>query len=263
MSNCPCPSGTRVPFFLIHLSLVAATVVVNGVNIRFNKAVLATGGYPSLVPMHGIEELCYLNKHPGDAPRPYVMTNETFFNMTQQPKRLAVIGTGVIGMEMAQAMQRLGTNVTVMGRGRILTREDVDHCEIIQSQLEKEGAVFMLSVSEFVSIETTGKILDNSLPEMLIKFRQFVDGEISEGVIFVDAVLVATGRLPNVSGMNLDAAGIEYDTRSGIKVNDWLQTTNSKIYAAGDCCSAFKFTHGECVSDTTQTGRLVATWNSS
>jgi pyruvate/2-oxoglutarate dehydrogenase complex dihydrolipoamide dehydrogenase (E3) component len=76
-----------------------------------------------------------------------------------------------------------------------------------------------------------------------------------ENEIFVDAVLVATGRLPNVSGMNLDAAGVEYDTRLGIRVNDWLQTTNSKIFAAGDCCSAFKFTHGECFTNSVRIGK--------
>lgn len=245
--------------FLVHYFLpIVATVTVNGENIRFNKAVIATGGYPSLVSMLGINELFSLNKHPGDTPRPYVMTNETFFNMTHQPKTLVVIGPGVVGIEMAQAMQRLGTEVTVMGRsGRILPREDIDFCNIIQSQLEKEGVVFKLSVSEFVSIELTGKVLDNGLPEMMIKFRQEVDDKVSEAVIFVDAVLVATGRLPNVSGMNLDDAGVEYDMRLGIKVNDWLQTTNPKIFAAGDCCSAFKFTHGECAVSPVRTGQFI------
>jgi pyruvate/2-oxoglutarate dehydrogenase complex dihydrolipoamide dehydrogenase (E3) component len=244
--------------FLIHFLLIVATVTVNGENIRFNKAIIASGGYPSLISMHGINELFSLNKHPGDMPRPHVMTNETFFNMTHQPKTLMVIGPGVVGIEMAQAMQRLGTEVTVMGRsGRILPREDIDLCNIIQSQLEKEGVVFKLSVSEFISIELTGKVLDNGLPEMMIKFRQEVDDKVSEAVIFVDAVLVATGRLPNVSGMNLDDAGVEYDMRLGIKVNDWLQSTNPKIFAAGDCCSAFKFTHGECVVSTVRIGQCI------
>ena len=235
----------------MHFLSILASVVVNGEHIRFNKAVLATGGSPSLIPMQGIDGLFSRNKHPGDSPRPYVMTNETFFNMTKQPERLVVIGPGVIGIEMAQAMQRLGTKVTVMGRsGRILSREDADLCKVIQSQLEKEGVVFRLSVSTFESIGMTGEVLDNGLPEMLIKFRQEVDSKVADATICADAVLVAVGRLPNVCGMNLDAAGVEYDTRLGIKVNDLLQTTNPKIFAAGDCCSAFKFTHGECALGT-------------
>ena len=231
----------------MHFMSTLASVVVNSEHIRFNKAVIATGGSSSLIPMQGIDGLFSRNKHPGDSPRPYVMTNESFFNMTKQPERLVVIGPGVIGIEMAQAMQRLGTKVTVMGRsGRILSREDADLCKVIQSHLEKEGVVFRLSVSTFESIGMTGEVLDNGLPEMLIKFRQEVDSKVADATICADAVLVAVGRLPNVCGMNLDAAGVDYDTSLGIKVNDLLQTTNPKIFAAGDCCSAFKFTHGEC-----------------
>ena len=222
---------------------------MNGEVLRFHKAVIATGGYPSLIRMRGLEELNELNMFPGDKPRPYVMTNETFFNMTEQPKKLIVIGPGVVGLEMAQSMQRLGTDVTVVGRsGRVLPKEDLDHSEIIKSQLEKDGVTFRLSVCEYVSIELTGTILDNNLPELSLKFKEReVDGK--WGVInepLVDAVLVATGRLPNVTGMGFEEAGVEYDGRIGVKVNDRLQTSNSKIFAAGDCCSTFKFTHGKC-----------------
>ncbi|KAL7532121.1 hypothetical protein ACHAXR_004452, partial [Thalassiosira sp. AJA248-18] len=220
------------------------SVVVNGTVLRFNKAVIATGGYPSLIPMPGLKELNGLNMYPGQNLRPYVMTNETFFNMTEQPKKLVVIGPGVIGLEMAQAMQRLGTDTVVLGRsGRILPKEDLDHSTIIQSQLEKDGITFKLSVKEYVSIELTGKVLDNDLPEISFKIREEVGGEKVITEILVDAVLVASGRRPNVTGMDLEAAGVEYDSRVGIKVNDKLQSTNSKIFSAGDCCSTFKFTH--------------------
>jgi len=234
-----------VEVFMGRASFVDKTsVVVNGEVLRFNKAVIATGGYPSLIPMQGLEELNALNTHPGDGPRPYVMTNETFFNMTKQPTALAVIGPGVIGLEMAQSMQRLGTAVTVMGRsGRILPKEDLDHSKIIQNQIEKDGVAFKLSVSEYISIEMSGKVLDNGLPEMKFKIREEINGEKVITEMLVDAVLVATGRRPNVTGMDLEAAGVEYDSRVGIKVNDRLQTTNSKIFSAGDCCTTFKFTH--------------------
>jgi len=172
----------------------------------------------------------------------YVMTNETFFNMTKQPKKLVVIGPGVIGMEMAQSMQRLGTQVTVMGRsGRVLPKEDEDHASIVQSELEKDGVEFRLSVTEYISVELTGNAVDG-LPEMSFKIKEKGSDTITE--LIVDAILVATGRRPNVSGMDLDNAGVDYDVRKGILVNDKLQTSNAKIYSAGDCCSTpFKFTH--------------------
>eukprot|EP00986_Skeletonema_menzelii_P000439 scaffold128_cov140-Skeletonema_menzelii.AAC.15 len=218
------------------------SVVVNGKVLHFNKAVIATGGYPSLIPMPGLKELHNLNTNPRDEPRPYVMTNETFFNMTKQPKKLVVIGPGVIGMEMAQSMQRLGTQVTVLGRsGRVLPKEDADHASTVQNQLEKDGVEFRLSVTEYISVELTGNLVDG-LPEMSFKVKEKGNNSITE--LIVDAILVATGRRPNVSGMDLDNAGVEYDVRQGILVNDKLQTTNSKIYSAGDCCSTpFKFTH--------------------
>lgn len=218
------------------------SVVVNGKVLQFNKAVIATGGYPSLISMPGIKELHHLNTNPGDEPRPYVVTNETFFNMTRQPKKMVVIGPGVIGMEMAQSMQRLGTQVTVLGRsGRVLPKEDEDHASIVQSQLEKDGVEFRLSVAEYVSVNLTGNLVDG-LPEMSFKIKEKGVDSVTE--LIVDAILVATGRRPNVSGMDLDKAGVKYDVRQGILVNDKLQTTNPKIYSAGDCCStAFKYTH--------------------
>lgn len=198
-----------VPYIRI---LFPASVMVNGETLRFNKVVIATGGYPSLINMPGLDKLYRLNMHPGDTPRPYVMTNETFFNMTQQPQKLIVIGAGVVGLEMGQAMQRLGTDVTVMGRsGRILPKEDLDHSKIIQHQLEKDGVTFRLSVSDYVSIELTGEILDNGLPEMAFKIREDAGGEIVITELKTDAVLVAAGRRPNVTGMGLEAAGVEYD----------------------------------------------------
>ena len=225
--------------------LSKSSVEVNGQVLNFHKAVIATGGGPSLIPMKGLKELHASNLNPGNGiPRPYVMTNESFFNMTVKPKKLVVVGPGVIGLEMAQSMQRLGTQVSVLGRsGRVLPKEDDDHALIIKHQMEKEGVEFKLSVTEYVSVELTGGITSNGLPEMLFKIKEKVDGEEVVTEMVVDAVLVATGRRPNVSGMDLEAAGVEYDSRVGIKVNDRLQTTNSRVFAAGDCCSTFKFTH--------------------
>jgi pyruvate/2-oxoglutarate dehydrogenase complex dihydrolipoamide dehydrogenase (E3) component len=235
-----------VEVFIGRARFVSKTSVeVNGNVLCFSKAVIATGGYPSLIPMHGLQDLYNANRSPSENNlRPYVMTNETFFNMTKQPKNMIVVGPGVIGIELSQAMQRLGTSVTVLGRsGRILPKEDEDHAELIQRQLEQDGVQFRLSVSEYISVHMTGKVLENFLHEIAFSFQETIDGESTMTTIHVDAVLIATGRRPNVTGMELEMAGVEYDSRIGITVNDRLQTSNKHIFAAGDCCSPFKFTH--------------------
>ena len=222
------------------------TIEVNGRTLTFKRAVVATGGYPTLIPMAGLKELhdqavSFTDNFETD-PRPAVMTNETFFNLTSQPKNLIVIGAGVIGLEMAQAMQRLGTSVTVLGRsGKILPKEDEDLAQLVKDQMIADGVTFRLSVGEYKSLSKTGNILDNGLPEMVMKVVE--KGSSTETEFICDAVLVAAGRRPNVTGMDLELAGIEFDTKKGLKVNDKLQTTNSRVYGVGDCCSDFKFTH--------------------
>jgi pyruvate/2-oxoglutarate dehydrogenase complex dihydrolipoamide dehydrogenase (E3) component len=109
--------------------------------------------------------------------------------------------------------------------------------------MTEEGVKFMLSVTEYVSIDLLEQKADSGHPAMQMKLKQVVDGEVVDTVLICDAVLVATGRRPNVTGMDLEKAGIEYDVEAGIKVNDRLQTSNSGIYSAGDCASQFKFTH--------------------
>ena len=178
------------------------SVVVNDKTLNFNKAVIATGGYPSLFPMDGLKELHESNTCPVEGkPRPYVMTNETFFNMTHQPKKMVVIGPGVIGIELSQAMQRLGTSVTVLGRsGRILPKEDEDHAKLVQRSLESDGVEFKLSVTKYVSVKLTGNVLVNGLPEMSFTYQEGAGEDCTTTTIFIDAMLIATGRRPNVTG---------------------------------------------------------------
>jgi pyruvate/2-oxoglutarate dehydrogenase complex dihydrolipoamide dehydrogenase (E3) component len=220
------------------------SVIVNSRTLNFKRAVIATGGYPTLIPMAGLKELHEqsTSTDPTDEPRPIVMTNETFFNMTKQPKNMVVIGAGVIGMELAQAIQRLGTNVTVMGRsGKVLPKEDQDMAELVKKQMIKDGVTFSLSVKKYQSIKLTGKVLDNGYPEMKMKI---IDKDRNESKTFLfDAILIAAGRRPNITGMDLDAAKVEYDQKKGLLVNDKLQTSNPRIFGVGDCCSEFKFTH--------------------
>lgn len=220
------------------------TVEVNGKTLTFKRAVIATGGYPSMLPIDGLQEL-YEQASSLDAadPRPVVMTNETLFNLTKRPKKMLVIGAGVIGMELAQAMQRLGSSVTVLGRsGKILPKEDEDLATIVKEQMIKDGVEFRLSVSEYKNIELTGQVEEESgYPEMKMTVQEKGKEVFTEFTF--DAILVAAGRRPNVTGMDLESAKVKYDVKKGLIVNDKLQTTNSRIYGCGDCCSEFKFTH--------------------
>lgn len=145
-------------------------------------------------------------------------------------------------MELAQAMQRLGTNVIVMGRsGKVLPKEDQDMAEIVKKQMIKDGVKFALSIKKYQSIELTGRVLDNGYPEMKMTVLD-KDSDETKNFLF-DAILVAAGRRPNVTGMDLGLAKVEYDQKKGLLVNDKLQTSNPRIFGVGDCCSEFKFTH--------------------
>lgn len=220
------------------------SVEVNGRTLYFKRAVIATGGYPTLIPLDGLQELHKLatSHNEEEDKRPAVMTNETFFNLTKQPKHLVVIGAGVIGMELAQAMQRLGSSTTVLGRsGKVLPKEDEDMAEIVKAQMVKDGVSFTLSVETYKQVEMTGNTSESGLPEMKITLME--KGSSEPTVLICDALLVAAGRRPNVTGMDLEFAKVEYDTKQGLLVNDKLQTSNSRIYGVGDCAQQYKFTH--------------------
>lgn len=224
------------------------TVEVGGTEIEFRKAVVATGASPALVPMDGLQDLLEMARGDGET-RPAVMTNESFFNMTVLPERLVVFGAGVVGMEMGQAMQRLGSQVTILARsGEVLAKEDKDLAALVKAQMEDDGVQFRLSLKDSKAIRLTGKVMENGLPEMELDLEETVcDDDGQETVVPLkiqcDAVLIATGRKPSVTGMGLEEAGIDYDEKTGLIVNDRLQTTNSRVFGVGDCCSAFKFTH--------------------
>jgi pyruvate/2-oxoglutarate dehydrogenase complex dihydrolipoamide dehydrogenase (E3) component len=221
------------------------SVIVNGQTLTFKRAAIATGGYPTLINMDGLDDLykqCSYSKD-SNVPRPIVITNETIFNLTNAPKKLVVIGAGVIGLEMAQAMQRLGVPTTVLGRsGRILNKEDDDLALIVKEQMIQDGVEFRLHVVKYYKVELTGVVHEeNGHPEMKLTIQEEGLDTVTE--LYCDALLIAAGRRPNVTGMDLELAKVEYDTQNGLKVNDKLQTTNSRIYGVGDCCSQYKFTH--------------------
>jgi pyruvate/2-oxoglutarate dehydrogenase complex dihydrolipoamide dehydrogenase (E3) component len=194
------------------------TVEVGGQTLRFKKAAICTGARAAEPSIDGLQEAGYL-------------TNETIFSLVELPRRLGVIGAGPIGAEMAQAFARLGSRVTVLERmGSLLPREDADAAAIVQAQMTQDGVRFLFE-SKIARVEARGA-------EKVIYFERH--GPVEE--LPVDEILVGIGRAPNVEALGLEKAGVDYD-RTGVKVNHRLQTTNTRIYAAGDVCSAFKFTH--------------------
>ena len=194
-------------------------IAVNDQQLHFKKAVIATGARAADPQITGLAEAGYL-------------TNETVFSLTDRPKRLAVIGGGAIGCELAQAFHRLGCEVTLLRKNsHLLDREDADAAEIVQQKFISEGLNLVLGCA-ISKVEKThsGKI---------IHYQQ--NGIMNQ--IEVDEILVGAGRSPNVEGLNLESVGVKYDKQRGVVVNDYLQTTNPKIFAAGDICMNWKFTH--------------------
>jgi pyruvate/2-oxoglutarate dehydrogenase complex dihydrolipoamide dehydrogenase (E3) component len=195
------------------------TVEVAGQTLRFKKAVIATGARALQPQIIGLQEVGYL-------------TNETVFNLTEKPDRLAVIGAGPIGCELSQAFRRLGSEVILLHKNaHILDKEDVGAAEIVQKALIEEGIQLILECQiERVEKTDLGKVI-------------YYRSRGQEASITVDEIIAGAGRSPNVEGLNLEAVGVRYDTKKGVFVNDNLQTTNPKIYAAGDICMSEKFTH--------------------
>jgi len=153
------------------------------------------------------------------------------FELTELPGCLAVIGGGPIGCEMAQAFARFGSRVSLIQHGlHLLSREDSDAAEVLHSVFVREGIDLRLG-AKILGIETNGK------DKILLIER---DGATMN--LPVDAILVGVGRAPNIEGLDLEKAGIISD-RTGVQVNDLLQTSNPHVYAAGDICSPYKFTH--------------------
>jgi pyruvate/2-oxoglutarate dehydrogenase complex dihydrolipoamide dehydrogenase (E3) component len=209
-----------VDVFLGEASFSGADMVeVGGKTLRFHRAVIATGARAAGLPIEGLAEAGYL-------------TNETVFSLTVCPPRLAVIGGGPLGCELAQAFQRLGSEVVLLqSGGHLLEREDRDAAEILQQTLVREGMQLLLgSRLRRITLTEQGKI---------IHYEQ----EGHQEQVVVDEILLGVGRAPNVEGLNLEAAGVNYDRTSGVAVNDHLQTSNLRIYAAGDICLPTKFTH--------------------
>lgn len=205
--------------FLGQARFVAADAVeVAGKTLKFKRAVIATGARAAAPPIDGLEDAGYL-------------TNETIFNLTELPERLAVIGAGPIGCEMAQSFARFGSHVTLIDMAEhVLVREDGDAACVVQDAMVRDG----------VHLETNASIQRVSTRDgaRVVHFER--DGESHE--VVADEILVAVGRKPNTDGLDLEAAGVEHD-KKGVEVDEYLQTSNPRIYAAGDIALKYQFTH--------------------
>ena len=191
---------------------------VNGQELHFAKAVICTGARASRLDVAGFDDVGYL-------------TNETLFTLTELPRSLIVIGSGPIGSEMAQAFRRFGADVHVIDRAdRILPRAEPEAAAVVQAQFESEGIQLHLG-SELMRAEKAGG-----------RKRAVIKRNGQEQAIEADEILVAIGRTPNVDGLGLDVASVETTDR-GVSVNDFLQTTNRNIFAAGDIAGSYQFTH--------------------
>ncbi len=196
------------------------TIDVNGTQLKFKRAVIATGARAKAPQIPGLDSVPYL-------------TNESLFSLTELPKRFGVIGAGPIGCEMAQAFAQLGSEVLLVESSNgILPREDHDAAQVVQQSMIRDG-VKLLSGSKTTSVSS----LSNNAGLRLVLSS---NGQDRNEVI--DQLLVSVGRTPNIEGLNLDAVGVQCHEK-GVTVNERMQTTNPMIYAAGDVCSAFQFTH--------------------
>ncbi|MFN3890968.1 MAG: dihydrolipoyl dehydrogenase family protein [Beijerinckiaceae bacterium] len=193
-------------------------VEAGGFEIRARRFVIATGSSPAVPPIPGIELTRYL-------------TNETLFDLDVLPTRLAIIGAGPIGLEMAQAFRRLGSEVIVLEAGKALAREDAELARPALDALRREGVDLREGAQILRCEAATTRGCRIVLPA----------GHVEE---LVDAthVLVATGRKPNVHNLGLEAAKIAFDDK-GVKVNAGLRTSNRRVYAIGDAAGGAQFTH--------------------
>ncbi|HBP87887.1 MAG TPA: FAD-containing oxidoreductase [Nitrospiraceae bacterium] len=196
----------------------SSTIDVEGTTLQFAKAVICTGARATAPPIPGLADTTYL-------------TNETIFSLTELPPRLGVIGAGPIGCELAQSFARFGSQVfLVEAMHGILPNEDRDAADIVEQSMLRDG----------VQLLCCGK--DLNIHSAKGAKHLVVDSHGTHYDIPVDQILVGVGRSPNIEGLELETVGVEYD-KTGVKVNHRLQTSNPKIFAAGDICSPFKFTH--------------------
>jgi pyruvate/2-oxoglutarate dehydrogenase complex dihydrolipoamide dehydrogenase (E3) component len=197
----------------------ADVLLVDDTRLHFKKALIAAGARPKVPDIPGLDQAGY-------------RTSATIFEVTALPKRLAVIGGGPLGCELAQAFCRLGSHVTIVQNDpKFLPREERDAAEILSRAMAHDGVEIRLNTTVVGARRENGaKVLDT------------VNND-AKGDIQTDEILLSVGRVPNVEELDLESAGVAFDGGQGIKVDDFLRSTNPNVYAAGDACLWLKFTN--------------------
>jgi pyruvate/2-oxoglutarate dehydrogenase complex dihydrolipoamide dehydrogenase (E3) component len=196
-----------------------STIAVGEQTLLFKKAIIATGARAADLPIPGLMDVGYL-------------TNETLFSLTELPPRLVVIGGGPIGCEMAQCFARFGSKVTLVeASAHLLAREEEEAAMLVQQAMKQDGVEILLD-AKVLKVEKHGATRE------LVVSHNGCDVKIQG-----DEILVSIGRTPNLEGLGLDNVGVSHHPQYGVKVDDYLRTTNKRIFAAGDICSRYKFTH--------------------
>ncbi|WP_031479083.1 dihydrolipoyl dehydrogenase family protein [Maridesulfovibrio frigidus] len=194
------------------------SVLMGGKTVSARSWVVATGSSPSAPPIPGLDDVPYL-------------TNMDVFSMQDLPSSLVVLGGGPIAVEMAQAFQRLGCEVTVIQRSsHILSKEDADMAEYVMQGMMEDGVKFVLGAKVTLVKKSAGGVeveLEESGTPRVIKGAK---------------LLVAMGRKANIDGLGLDEIGIAH-TKAGIDVDAKMRTSVKNIYAAGDVTGKYRFTH--------------------
>jgi pyruvate/2-oxoglutarate dehydrogenase complex dihydrolipoamide dehydrogenase (E3) component len=205
-------------FFGTARFVAADAIEVDGLRLRFKKAMIATGSRSLLPTIPGLDDAGYL-------------TNETLFDLTELPKSLLVIGGGPVGCQVAQALCRFGCRTIIThAEPLFLPKEERDAAQLLTEALARDGVeIHLNTVAVNVRVENGKKVIET-----------LNDGNVA--TIQVDEILTGIGRLPALSGLNLEAAGVSYDADEGIVVDDFLRTTNRRIFAAGDVCLEHQFT---------------------
>jgi pyruvate/2-oxoglutarate dehydrogenase complex dihydrolipoamide dehydrogenase (E3) component len=199
----------------------SSTLSVAGEELRFRRALIATGAHQIVPDIPGLAETGFL-------------TNDTVFELDEIPRRLLVIGGGPFGCELSQAFRRFGSKVTIVQKEPLfLSQEERDAAQILSNAMAREGIGIHL----------------NTEPRAILRSRGEISAELVtddyETSVNADAILLGVGRAPNVAGLGLEAADVEYDAASGVHIDDFLRTSNPRIFAAGDVCREHRFAHIE------------------
>jgi pyruvate/2-oxoglutarate dehydrogenase complex dihydrolipoamide dehydrogenase (E3) component len=192
----------------------AATVTVGDIAIKARRFVVATGSRAAVPEIPGLTETPFL-------------TNESIFELKRLPEHLVIIGAGPIGLELAQALHRLGARVTVLEAAAPLAKDDPECAEIVLAALKREG----IAIRSGVKVARVGRRADGI--DVMLEGEETIAGS---------HLLIATGRKPNIEDLDLKAGGIAWEPR-GITVDRGMRTSNKRVYAIGDVAGGLQFTH--------------------